>query len=84
MAQSFGVYGLWCLLMEWPGPLLLADGIAQSIGVCRWNGPIYWCLWRVVFVSGASYIRPCSRIDPNIDACALESARLAIPHVING
>nr|CAD7463235.1 unnamed protein product [Timema tahoe] len=31
----------------------------------------------------SSYIRPCSRIDPNIDACALESARLAIPHVIN-
>nr|CAD7445388.1 unnamed protein product [Timema bartmani] len=33
--------------------------------------------------SCSSYIRPCSRIDPNIDACALESARLAIPHVIN-
>ncbi|KAJ9577445.1 hypothetical protein L9F63_005946 [Diploptera punctata] len=30
------------------------------------------------------YITPCHRYDPNINACALKSARETIPHVING
>jgi len=32
----------------------------------------------------AAYIKPCSRNDPNINACAKEHAIDAIPHFING
>ena len=38
-----------------------------------------WCL-----CVPAAYIKPCSRNDPNINACGKEHAIYAIPHFING
>nr|CAD7266812.1 unnamed protein product [Timema shepardi] len=32
----------------------------------------------------ASYIIPCARDDPQLNACALKNARKALPHFING